>query len=147
VTSSIRAVLVVAALALCGACTKKIGDDCKSSIDCSQDSERTCDISQPGGYCTIEGCDERSCPSEAACVRFFPRLYLTKHCADGCTNDELCVDDFCAPRASERRYCAHTCGNDGDCRDGYSCRQAGKDGTLPLDLDPNAVVRFCGPTL
>jgi hypothetical protein len=149
VTSSLRSSLCaaasVAALLLCGACTKKIGDDCKSSLDCSQDSERTCDISQPGGYCTIEGCDERSCPKEAACIRFFPRLFLTKPCSQGCTADELCVGDECAPRASERKYCAHTCGDDGDCRGGYVCREAGKDGSLALTTDPTKPVSFCAP--
>jgi hypothetical protein len=136
----------LAALLLAAGCTKKIGDDCKSSIDCSQDTERTCDISQPGGYCTIEGCDERSCPSESACIRFFPRLFLTKPCSAGCTPDELCVADLCAPRASERKYCAQTCGGDGDCRGGYVCREAGKDGTLALTPDPNAHVSFCSPS-
>jgi hypothetical protein len=146
VTSAIRTAAAVAALVLsASSCAKKIGDDCKSSIDCSQDAERTCDVSQPGGYCTIEGCDERSCPSESTCIRFFPRLFLTKACTSGCAADELCVGDLCAPRASERRYCAHTCSNNGDCRGGYVCREAGKDGTLALTGNPAVTVSFCAP--
>jgi hypothetical protein len=145
VTSSIRAAAVLLAVLAGSACTKKIGDDCRSSIDCSQDSERTCDISQPGGYCTIEGCDEHSCPDESACIRFFPRLYLTKPCAQGCAVDELCVGDMCAPRSSERRYCAKTCSNNGDCRGGYICREAGKEGSLPLTANPDSPVHFCAP--
>jgi hypothetical protein len=132
-------------LSLGGACSKKIGDDCRTSIDCSQDNERTCDISQPGGYCTIEGCDERSCPSDSACVRFFPRLFLTKACTDGCGVDELCVGDQCAPRASERRFCVQTCGGNGDCRGGYICREAGTAGSLPLTSNPAAKLNFCAP--
>jgi hypothetical protein len=141
----LRAAAALAALLLCGACTKKIGDDCKSSLDCSQDSERTCDISQPGGYCTIEGCDERSCPKESACIRFFPRLFLTRPCPPDCAPDELCVGGLCAPRASERRNCSHTCGENGDCRGGYVCLEAGKDGTLALTSDPDKKVSFCAP--
>ena len=32
-----------------------------------------CDTSSPDGqgYCTIEGCDWNTCPSEAVCIRFF----------------------------------------------------------------------------
>jgi hypothetical protein len=140
-----RAAAVLACLLLSGACTKKIGDDCRSSIDCSQDSERTCDISQPGGYCTIEGCDERSCPEEAACIRFFPRLFLTRPCTAGCAVDELCVGDQCAPRTSERRFCVQKCGENGDCRGGYICREAGTAGSLPLTANPAAKVSFCAP--
>jgi hypothetical protein len=142
--------LFVAALSL-GACKRDIGDDCKNSLDCSQESERLCDISQPGGYCTIEGCDERTCPSASACVRFFPRLeLLTKPCSAGCDSTELCLPDgkgggVCAPRMSERRFCVHSCSDNSDCRGGYDCVQAGTNGTMQLHSDPNAVVHFCAP--
>jgi hypothetical protein len=136
------------------ACTRQIGDACKSSIDCSQESDRTCDISQPSGYCTIEGCDERSCPSSSACVRFFPRLFIDKTCnldevPGVCASDEVCVPAgagaSCAPRTSERRYCVHTCSDNGDCRSGYICRATGAEGTLGLALDPKVVIKFCAP--
>jgi hypothetical protein len=139
--------LLCAALSL-GACKRDIGDDCKNSLDCSQESERLCDISQPGGYCTIEGCDERTCPESSVCVRFFPRLGLTKPCSAGCTPDELCLPEgTCAPRMSERRFCVHSCGDNSDCRGGYVCRQAGTQGTLGLSTNPNDIVRFCAPQL
>ena len=41
-------------------------------------------MSQPGGYCTIEGCDQVSCPSEAACIRFFPEKFLSQPCDPAC---------------------------------------------------------------
>lgn len=136
--------LCIGASLLAVACGRKIGDSCKTSADCSLEAERNCDISQPGGYCTIEGCDERSCPGEAVCIRFFPRLFLSKTC-DACTADEICVDAMCAPRSSERRFCALKCGSNGDCRDHYECRQAGQEGSLALTEDPSKQVKFCAP--
>jgi hypothetical protein len=141
-----RSLLVLALLA--AACGRKIGDSCKTSADCSLEAERNCDISQPSGYCTIEGCDERSCPGESACIRFFPRLFLTKRCDANspCSTDELCLaEGLCAPRSSERRYCALKCGDNGDCRDHYECRQAGQEGSLALTSDPSKQIKFCAP--
>lgn len=122
------------------ACGKKIGDQCRTQFDCNdEDDSRTCDISQPGGYCTIEGCDERSCPEDSVCIRFFPRVeLLPKTCAatsadrgaSECLPDELCLDaGRCAPRATELRRCVRTCGDSGDCRDDYFCRLVGGDPT------------------
>jgi hypothetical protein len=145
--------LLCAALSL-AACKRQIGDACKSSIDCSQEAERLCDISQPGGYCTIEGCDERTCPDESVCVRFFPRLDPGRACnptppADSppdCAPEELCLKDgHCVPRASERRFCVHSCTDNNDCRGGYECRQAGTQGTIALHPNPAADVHFCAP--
>src|ERR1041384_3478092 len=49
-------------------CGHKIGDACTNSADCDPSGgNRTCDISQPGGYCIIEGCDARSCPDDSVC--------------------------------------------------------------------------------
>ena len=51
------------AVALSGAaCKRQIGDDCKTAADCDPNGTRACDLSQPGGYCTIQGCDETTCP-------------------------------------------------------------------------------------
>ena len=138
---------------LAPACGKEIGDSCNTNVDCDQNGNRDCDLSQPGGYCTINGCDEESCPSEAVCIRIFP--YEDEHtscgqnsdctnfglglCHDdgfcGCQKDSECASDkvclpegFCVPRASERRYCERTCGDNGDCRGGYVCHQAGIEG-------------------
>jgi hypothetical protein len=136
------------------ACKREIGDACKSSIDCSQESDRLCDISQPGGYCTVEGCDERTCPNDSVCVRFFPSVDLanSKTCNVDldCTQDQLCLADMpakhCVSRSSERRYCVHSCGENSDCRGGYECRLAGTMGTMALHPSgPSTVVHYCAP--
>jgi hypothetical protein len=146
--------LVLASLVAFGAltlaCGKDIGAECKTAWDCSQDNSRICDLSQPGGYCTMDGCDEKSCPSESVCIRFFPRRFPSASCADsaGCSADEICLPEgICVPRSSERRYCAFECGNNGDCRGGYECRQAGTEGSIALvvDPDPNNPPKFCAP--
>ena len=59
-----------------GACSHDIGDGCQTSVDCDPSGTRSCDLSQPGGYCTINGCDETTCPSGATCVRYFPEALL-----------------------------------------------------------------------
>ena len=154
-------VLIVLAL-LAPACGKEIGDACNTNVDCEQDGTRDCDLSQPGGYCTINGCDEKSCPSEAVCIRIFPYESPGAACSQdvSCQSDELCLPEapsaFCVPRISERRYCERKCGSNGDCRGGYVCRQAGMEGQTPtqstygsLALVANAnqstVVKFCAP--
>jgi hypothetical protein len=77
---------VAVTLALSG-CGRSIGDQCQLNTDCSPNGDRTCDLSQPGGYCTVEGCDQTSCPSDSACMRFFPVQFLstdTKLCDPAC---------------------------------------------------------------
>ena len=71
-----RAVLLFAVVAAVGAsgCARKIGDECTTAADCNPNGTWSCDQSQPGGYCTIQGCDETSCPDEAACLRYFLSL-------------------------------------------------------------------------
>ena len=82
-------------LALVGAgCGKQIGDSCQVSSDCDPNGVRICDLSEPGGYCTILGCDETTCPSEATCIRYFPVQYLTKPCNPYCEDrDGLATPD------------------------------------------------------
>jgi hypothetical protein len=163
VGSIVRLVLGVGALAALAACSRSIGDNCTTNIDCSANGDRTCDLSEPGGYCTIDGCDATSCPDESVCVRFFPEQYLTKPCdpacedvatpdcqggqvKDLCLASELCLDEgLCAPRAVERRLCEKTCGNSGDCRGGYECRSASAHGSMPLLADPKGTANFCAP--
>lgn len=78
------------ALALAAAaCGHGIGDDCKTSTDCDPNGTRSCDLSQPGGYCTIVGCNETSCPSDSTCIRYFPQQFLSKAC------DPTCEDVAC----------------------------------------------------
>jgi hypothetical protein len=84
-------VLVAAAMTSSLACKRQIGDDCKTATDCDPNGTRACDLSQPGGYCTIEGCNETTCPSEATCIRYFPTQFLTKPCNPDC-EDRCPVD-------------------------------------------------------
>lgn len=112
-------------------CGDEIGDECSISADCSAQGNRICDISSPGGYCTIIGCDYNTCPEESVCVRFFSVTDSNRMCdprdedigTDDCTADEICtLTGTCVPRNAELRYCMRTCGGNGDCRDGYECR-------------------------
>jgi hypothetical protein len=123
-----RYALLVAVFATFG-CGKEIGDPCIISSDCSPNNDRVCDISAKEGYCTITGCDVGTCPSEAACIRFFSGGFTNLPCADAseCSLDELCsLAGLCVPRSSERRLCMRTCDTDGDCRSGYECRDIAK---------------------
>jgi len=102
--------MLVMAIAL-GGCTPTVGDRCNSSTDCSVQGNRTCDTSQPGGYCTVLGCTANSCPNSAACVVF--RVSIP-----GCA-----YDDYHAPARTGRALCMAHCDKDSDCRqsDGYVC--------------------------
>jgi hypothetical protein len=145
---------------LIAGCGHHIGDSCNLNVDCDPTGLRFCDTSSVGGYCTIDGCDVGTCPSEAVCVRFFTQIpnepcFSTLPFPDnGCRVDERCVcdqsvmgvcnpgpvgdngqpgpDGHCAPESSERRWCMLGCGKDGDCRTGYMCRQTGTLGSEPV---------------
>ncbi|HEX2657282.1 MAG TPA: hypothetical protein VHU40_03375 [Polyangia bacterium] len=165
-----RLLVVAALLTVAAACGHKIGDSCGNSADCDPSTgARTCDISQPGGYCIIEGCDARSCPSDSVCVRFFPRPPLLETellcdprvaatCWAGPTSGVCCeANEVCVPTAAdgtagkcvratlEKRACVMNCDSNDDCRGGYICRTTGACGTLPLVLDPNAKPKYCAP--
>jgi hypothetical protein len=137
---------LLAALAGSGlvGCGYQIGASCIVDTDCSADGSRTCDISEPDGYCTILGCDYDTCPSDSECVKFYTGQFANKPCTyttenattDNCSYDEECsLDNTCVPRAAEQRDCMATCSSSGDCRDGYECRKFnaaetyGADGT------------------
>lgn len=96
---STRAVLLAALLALgAGACSHNIGDSCQTSVDCDPSGTRSCDLSQPGGYCTINGCDETTCPSGATCVRYFPVALLELTTSPpAVTCNPACEDLDCKP--------------------------------------------------
>ena len=143
-------VQVVLLLAVVASCRREIGDECVTAVDCNPNGSRSCDATQPGGYCTIQGCDERSCPEEAACMRYFPAQFLTKPCdpkaPSDCIADEICLDSgVCAPLSTELRYCVKTCASVDDCREGYECRLAGTRGSMVLTPSSTAVVNFCAP--
>lgn len=153
--------LVVAVLCL-SACGKEIGDACIVSSDCSPNGDRQCDTSSTAGYCTIQGCDVTTCPSEAVCVRFFTGNFANRSCdpatenttTDDCSLDELCsLVGRCVPRNSEVRFCMKTCGSSGDCRGGYECRdlalmiEHGGEPVLEAGLTvDDTSPKFCAPT-
>jgi hypothetical protein len=114
----------VAVLAL--GCTPKIGDSCTVSTNCSATGDRLCDITQPGGYCTVFNCEPESCPEDSKCINF------------GTTFSS--VAPVCSPSQGnspyQRSFCMASCGSDSDCRGfPYVCRDLsgapGKD-TNPL---------------
>lgn len=121
--------LTVATLALLGSlsggCAPQIGDACESSVDCSVNGDRICDIAQPGGYCTVANCEEGTCPDDSLCVEFrFARERLASS------------------------WCMAPCEDDGECRPGYLCVEA--EEILANDDSPNARLldtaspgRFC----
>ena len=69
-------VVTAALLLLLGGCGHSIGDSCSTNVECSPQGDRTCDTAQLDGYCTLQGCDLASCPSEAVCIRFFSANFL-----------------------------------------------------------------------
>jgi hypothetical protein len=150
-------------------CGHNIGDSCKTNVDCSPLGDRFCDTAPPNGYCTMEGCDVSTCPSEAVCIRFFTPI-LNRPCTfdtaqpgsrSNCAVDERCLkcdptvtgsgcqsSGLCAPESSERRWCQLKCSHDSDCRDGYVCRSTGTFGAEPvptLDMSVGVPASFCAP--
>jgi hypothetical protein len=140
------ALTLALAVALSGAaCKRQIGDDCKSAVDCDPNGTRACDLSQPGGYCTIQGCDETTCPSEATCIRYFPTKYLTKPCNPRC-EDQAGVDAGC----QEADAGPGQAGGDGgtgaapvnDCAADEVCLAAGL--CAPRSTERRFCVKVCG---
>jgi hypothetical protein len=86
-------------------CSPKIGDKCSVSTDCSQQGDRLCDPTQPGGYCTIFNCEPNRCPDEAVCVAF---------------NEPSCSSSALS-RRFQRTFCMFVCESNDDCRAGYAC--------------------------
>ncbi|MES1175423.1 MAG: hypothetical protein ABUL62_13965 [Myxococcales bacterium] len=104
--------LAGAAAAFALGCTPKIGDSCTVSTNCSATGDRLCDITQPGGYCTVFNCEPYTCPEDSACINF------------GSTLSSV-APALCSPGQGtspyQRSFCMAKCGSDGDCRGGYSC--------------------------
>jgi len=129
-----RVALRVASIRLSGAlalgwllmgCLPKVGDHCTTSLDCSQTGQRICDVSQPGGYCTVFNCEPDTCPDSSACVAFNNNL------------DPACAghDDGEWPRF-ERTFCVKPCSADSDCRtdQGYVCVTPEERGGIAIDV-------------
>ena len=98
-------------------CAPEIGDSCETSIDCSVNNDRICDIAQSGGYCTVRACDPDTCPDEATCV-------------------EWRYD----PERTSVTYCMKRCSNDGDCRDRYTCVDQSSPKLLEDPGDPESSI-------
>jgi hypothetical protein len=78
-----KLLLLCALAALAGACKPNIGDDCQISTDCSAAGDRLCDITAPGGYCTIFNCEPGTCPEdESLCVEFGAQRGRADLCQD-----------------------------------------------------------------
>ena len=89
-----RQVLAFALLALTlpmGACSRRIGNPCKTSTDCSLRGDRVCDLSHlvngdgdvdPAGKgeCIIDGCNPTTCPREGTCVQVYSAEFLSVAC-------------------------------------------------------------------
>lgn len=114
---STKRLLFGAAVCFSAGCEPQIGDDCQTSVDCSQSGERLCDITQPGGYCTIFSCASDSCPGDSVCVAFDTELSAVTACANA--NG---VSRFA------RSACMARCDSDSDCRGGYDCIAVGAPG-------------------
>ena len=119
---------------LLAACSAEIGDDCSFDADCSQNLDRNCDSSQPGGYCLIIGCAPDECPHEAVCVEY------TTPCPIG-TSDESCQRML--PNRG-RTYCVKHCKSEGDCRSNYQCIEPEEASAGIIDFDTNRT-KICTP--
>lgn len=138
----INARSIGAACALAGSllgCQPKIGDGCTISTDCSIRGDRTCDTSQPGGYCTVQSC-RTGCPDNAACVAFGTAV-------PGCA-----YDDWHAPARSTRSLCLRACNvpdpsyPQGDCgRGGYVCVDPRTAPWRGRPLDDGPIRKVCVP--
>jgi hypothetical protein len=76
--------------------------------------DRLCDISMPGGYCTIFNCEPGGCPEEAVCIAYRNTLAPVGACMDTASRARL-----------ERTFCMRRCKSDSDCRGGYACIDMG----------------------
>src|SRR3954471_21040736 len=104
--------LVVASGALALGCTPKIGDSCTVSTNCSAAGDRLCDVTQPGGYCTVFNCEPGTCPEDSVCINFGSTLSSVSPAQ--CTPAQ-------GPSPYQRSFCMASCGSDSDCRGGYTC--------------------------
>jgi hypothetical protein len=90
-------------------CGRGIGDACETSLRCSAGGTRLCDMTQPGGYCTLAACQPGNCPDDSVCVTFWQN-----------TNDQTASSDR---NRLSTNYCMRKCEDRSDCRDdeGYDC--------------------------
>jgi hypothetical protein len=93
--NAVRPLLCAIALCAFSACAPEIGDECKTSLDCSSQGSRLCDRTQPHGYCTLRGCESGTCPEDSVCVKFRPaqERLATTYCMAKCSDDDDCRSD------------------------------------------------------
>ncbi|HYO96776.1 MAG TPA: hypothetical protein VER33_19825 [Polyangiaceae bacterium] len=99
------------------ACQPQIGDECSTSVDCSASGERLCDITQPGGYCTVPHCEPGTCPDDSVCIAFGAQVSPAAGCADATGLSRF-----------QRSFCMASCDSSKDCRPGYECSDVGVQG-------------------
>jgi hypothetical protein len=110
-----RFALLTSLAPLAFACQAEIGAACQVSRDCSAAGDRLCDITAPGGYCTIFNCEPGTCPEdESLCVQFG----ASRSRLPGC-------EDAQSPSPHARSFCMASCERDSDCRPSYVCADLG----------------------
>jgi hypothetical protein len=92
---AVRPLLCILVMFVFAGCAPEIGDQCQSALDCSAQGSRLCDRTQPGGYCTLRGCESGTCPQDAVCVKFRPEQerLATTYCMAKCSDDADCRSD------------------------------------------------------
>jgi len=124
------------------ACSTGIGDECESTAECPTGA--ICDVTVPGGYCLVRGCERNDCPEDSVCVRFdndssqcMRYCEANEDCRDGhvCRDDippaRFCYLDFVPPQTPEPT----DMGGD-DTTDGGT-DAAMPDATMGTDMDPD----------
>ena len=142
--SALRSHLVFvgfAASALAAGCSPKIGDKCTVSTDCSATGDRLCDITEPGGYCTVFNCEPDGCPDDAACINFGSTLSVGDPNQVSLPGQDVDGGVLAGCRASQgnspyqRSFCLASCESDGDCRGGYRCVEPETVGGVKVDYN------------
>src|SRR5688572_408393 len=111
-------------------CQPGIGDECQTSADCGASNDRLCDITQPGGYCTIFNCEPGTCPEDSTCVLFSANRSTVDGCQSPYGNSPF-----------QRSFCMKTCSGEDECRGNYACIDVGRS-----DNPWSAVVIDKGPS-
>ncbi len=129
-----RFLLLASLLGFAAACQPEIGAECETSVDCSQNGDRLCDRTQPGGYCTAFNCAAGDCPDDSVCVAFGASLAYYAGC-DG---------DGTLSRVS-RTFCMAPCDSAADCRSGYACQDLASSGDVSsvVSVDPGRSSKVC----